>query len=141
MTAARAKLHKYRKKHNFDLLHNLKDRATLEITDFEWKLVKFAYCLQVSGDPHLDLLVLSTAFVADFFTSPRRKFPLRISSRRPKEKISFKISLRRPTEKISLIACKHQMLIITNLYRTPYVTSPRGSGCTSDATHTLIWVI
>ena len=35
---------------------NLIDRATLEITDFELKLVRFSYCLQLSGDPSFGLI-------------------------------------------------------------------------------------
>ena len=53
---------------------NLKDRATLEITDFEWKLVKFSYCLQVSGESSLGHIGRET-----YLKSP-------ITSRRPEEK-------------------------------------------------------
>ena len=54
---ARAKLHEYRKKHNFDLIHSFHLVHCLETSDFEWKLVRFSYRLQLSGE------FLSLAFV------------------------------------------------------------------------------
>ena len=53
---------------------NLKDRATLEITDFEWKLVEFSYCLQVSGESSLGHI------------GPKTHLKSPITSRRPEEK-------------------------------------------------------
>ena len=35
---------------------DLIDRATKEISDFEWKSARFSYCLQVSGDPSFGLI-------------------------------------------------------------------------------------
>ena len=50
------------------------DRATLEITDCEWKLVAFSYRLQVSGESSLGHIGPKT-----YLKSP-------ITSRRPEEK-------------------------------------------------------
>ena len=96
---------------------NLKDRATKEISDFEWKSARFSYCLQsvwraligligpkyCLGRPLLYVAQKkSTAFVALYFTSPRRKIPLRNSPRRPEEKIPLRNPSRRPVEKFPL---------------------------------------
>ena len=124
---------------------NLKDRATLEITDFEWKLVEFSYRLQVSGESSLGHIGPKT-----YLKSP-------ITSRRPEEKYCLcrpflyvaqkkKFPLRylyvAQKKKISLLHATHQMLAIVKLYRTPYDASlSRGSGCASDATHALFWAI
>ena len=71
---------------------DLIDRATKEISDFEWKSARFSYRLQsvwraligligpkyCLGRPLLYVAQKkSTAFVALYFTSPRRKIPLR----------------------------------------------------------------
>ena len=101
-----------------------KDRAALETSDFEWKLVRFSYRLQESGDITSDLSVQVLPF------SPN-------TIRRPEEKISFKISLRRPKEKDIFIACNASDAChcetVQNPIRRP--KKKRGSGCSSDATH------
>ena len=68
----------------------LKDRATLETSDFEWRLVKFSYRLQVLENPEPDLCGPKTCPEVARTASRHEESPSEFSSRRPEEKFPLK---------------------------------------------------
>ena len=69
---------------------DLIDRAKLETSDFEWKLVRFSYCLQVSEEYSAGHIGPKIGLKSPIFHVAPKKNSLSITLRRPEEKFPLR---------------------------------------------------